>query len=227
MKRLVLPEILDQLPPDDPLALRSRGDLRRINALMRNPAMAAAALRDFARRKRIDHVTELGAGDGNFLLQVAQKISPLAPEQGTVLLDFKNNISGQTLAAFRKMNWQPQVVVADVFDWPELPAQVVVANLFLHHFEAGQLQRLLSLIARRAEIFIAVEPRRGCWPLMWSRLLWLLGCNSVTQHDAVVSVRAGFCGKELSGLWPKAGGWALTETFAPPFSHLFIACRCP
>src|SRR5690606_611777 len=32
--RVVLPEILDSLPPDDPRAIRSRGDLRRINRLM-------------------------------------------------------------------------------------------------------------------------------------------------------------------------------------------------
>jgi len=33
MKRLLVPEILDHLPPDDPRAQRSRRDLARINAV--------------------------------------------------------------------------------------------------------------------------------------------------------------------------------------------------
>jgi hypothetical protein len=56
-------------------------------------------------------------------------------------------------------------------------------------------------------------------------LLWAIGCNSVTRHDALVSVRAGFSGDELSALWPDKKNWQLTERRAGPFSHLFIAQR--
>jgi hypothetical protein len=47
----------------------------------------------------------------------------------------------------------------------------------------------------------------------------------VTRHDAEASVRAGFCGRELSELWPKSDAWVLTERAAWPFSHLFVARR--
>jgi hypothetical protein len=56
-------------------------------------------------------------------------------------------------------------------------------------------------------------------------MLWVVGCNDVTRHDAVVSVRAGFAGKELSPLWPEAPDWELAEHAAGSFSHLFIARR--
>jgi hypothetical protein len=59
--------------------------------------------------------------------------------------------------------------------------------------------------------------------LFCSRLLWAIGCNAVTRHDAVVSVRAGFSGGELSALWPDQQNWRLTEQRAGMFSHLFIA----
>jgi hypothetical protein len=52
--------------------------------------------------------------------------------------------------------------------------------------------------------------------------VWVLGCNAVTRHDAVVSVRAGFAGKELSAAWPP-GAWQLEERVAWPFTHLFVA----
>jgi hypothetical protein len=227
VKRIVQPEYLDQLPPADPQALHSRRDLRRLNTLMRHHAILASQFLGFARQNPFDSITELGAGDGNFMLRAAQKISPSLPAQNVTLLDFKDNVSAQTLASFEKIGWHPQVLVADVFAWPAAKTQVVVSNLFLHHFEPGPLRSLLSVIARRAELFIAIEPRRGQWSLAWSRLLGLIGCNAVTRHDAVVSVQAGFAGHELSALWPDGAGWQLIEKFAPPFSHLFVAQRLP
>ena len=101
----------------------------------------------------------------------------------------------------------------------------VVANLFLHHFSAPQLAGLLAGAARRAKVFIALEPRRSVWALAVSRMLWVIGCNGVTRHDAPVSVRAGFAGGELSRLWPAAEGWSLVERRAGWFSHLFVAQR--
>jgi hypothetical protein len=72
-------------------------------------------------------------------------------------------------------------------------------------------------------MFVAIEPRRAAWPLFCSRLLWAIGCGKVTRHDAVISVRAGFSGNELSDLWPDKNNWELTEQPAGAFSHLFIA----
>ena len=81
MNRIVQPELLDELPPDDPRAVRSRRDLRRINAWMRNHAIMARALQTGWNGHAPKQITELGAGDGNFLLRVAQKISPRWPKR--------------------------------------------------------------------------------------------------------------------------------------------------
>ena len=68
-----------------------------------------------------------------------------------------------------------------------------------------------------------IEPRRAAWPLFCCRWLWVIGCNAVTRHDARVSVRAGFSGRELSVLWPDKTNWQLDERHASLFSHLFVA----
>jgi hypothetical protein len=54
-------------------------------------------------------------------------------------------------------------------------------------------------------------------------MVFALGANDVTRHDAVASVRAGFLGKELSSLWLQgaASGWTLGEHGVFPFTHLF------
>jgi hypothetical protein len=225
VNRIVQPELLDALPPEDPRATRSRQDLRRINRLMGNHYLMASALEKYRGGSMSGKFTELGAGDGTFLLRVAKTIRPHWSDVKATLLDLQNNLSRGTLADFAALGWRAKAVTANVFDWPQTTeaGEVVVANLFLHHFEDAKLAELLRLVAERATLFIAVEPRRGSWPLFCSRLLWVIGGNAVTRHDAVVSVRAGFSGGELSALWPDKPDWRLTEERAGMFSHLFIA----
>jgi SAM-dependent methyltransferase len=234
MKRIVQPEFLDALSAADPRAIRSRRDLRRVNSWMGNADVLVAALvkarLPSAFSQTRPQITELGAGDGNFLLQIAQKIKvgqvsslSTSPEVNATLLDRQKNVSAETRATFSKFGWRAETVVADVFDWPQGSEEIVIANLFLHHFENERLAELLRIISERAKLFIAIEPRRARLPLFFSRLLWVIGCNDVTRHDATVSVRAGFSDKELSALWPDKKNWRLIERRAGLFSHLFIA----
>jgi hypothetical protein len=225
VKRIVQPELIDALPPADPRALRSRRDLRRVNAWMRNHSIMADALKNNLNGRVPERITELGAGDGDFLLRVAKQISPRWTNVNATLLDRQKIVRAGMLAAFEKSGWHAEPVVADVFDWPQTPAQIVVANLFLHHFEDARLAELLRTISGRAELFIAVEPQRFDHAFLCGQLTRLIGCSAVTRHDATVSVRAGFSGNELSALWPDRERWQLTERCAGMFSHLFIARR--
>ena len=74
MERIVLPELLDALPPQDQSALRSRRDLRRLNAWMRHPRIMARLLQKNLPNQDARHIVELGAGDGHFLLSVARRL---------------------------------------------------------------------------------------------------------------------------------------------------------
>ncbi len=232
MQRDVEPELLDDLPPADPGAVGSRADLRRLNSLMGHAGILSHACRhplaEPALRARPLRVVELGAGDGTLLLQLARRWSALGITAEVALLDRQNVVSGETRRAFAALHWSVQSVAADVFAWLEQPApaaDVMLANLFLHHFPEKSLRALLRLAAARTNWFIACEPRRSLSALTASRLLGFIGCNSVTQHDAVVSVRAGFAGHELSALWPAVAGWRLSERPAGRFSHCFVAQR--
>jgi hypothetical protein len=223
MKRILQAELLDSLSPDDPRAMRSRRDLRRVNAWMRNHAIMVRELKENLNGVPPRHITELGAGDGQLLRQVANTFSTRWPSPKLTLLDRQPVVAPETLDDFARIGWRAEVVVADIFDRPPEPCDVLLANLFLHHFETPRLKELLTIISQRTGLFIALEPRRAKWPLFCSRLLGAIGCNSVTRHDAVASVRAGFAGHELTSLWPEKDGWQLTERSAGPFSHLFVA----
>jgi hypothetical protein len=226
MQRAVLPELLDDLAPADPRALRSRRDLRRVNAIMRNAHIVAGVLaRTFRRPPRC--IADLGAGDGAWMAQLAAALPTHWSGVRAVLVDRQDTVTGGSLSALAARGWAPEAVMADVFDWlPGAgPVDVIVVNLFLHHFEGDRLCQLLGMVASRCSVFVACEPRRSPVALHASRLLGLIGCNAVTRHDAVVSVRAGFAGGEITALWPRAGNWMVDESARGLFSHLFVANR--
>lgn len=197
LSRSLEPEWLDELPPQDPRAVRSRGDLRRINAIMGNARIIGRHLGTATR------IADLGGGDGSLMRGLAKKRN----------LEIIN---------------VDRIHGLDVFEFLAAPGRkldAIVANLFLHHLTDHDLRRLFSLAAARAPLFVACEPRRSR-PALWaSRLVGVIGANDVTRHDSVVSVRAGFTGKELTATWPLAEGWSFVEEAAGPFSHLFVAQR--
>ena len=227
MERLLQPELLDELPPDDPRAIASREDLRRVNWFMGNVRHLARALG--SRKLRQPSVLELGAGDGTLLLKVARKIAPRwnTPIQLT-LLDQQNLLSPASKAEFRALGWEASALQTRLQDWIEStdPRQygAIVCNLFAHHFTDADLSRLFHAISKRTSLFVACEPWRNRFAPSACSLLWMLGCNEVTRHDAKISVEAGFTGSELTTLWQRAASrkFECSEDRAGLFSHLFL-----
>jgi len=232
MRRAVEPELLDDLPPGDAQARGSRADLRRLNYLMGHAGILARALRHHLVQNplcpRPLRLAELGAGDGTLMLRVAGRCSAWGVTAHVTLLDRQDLVSARTRREFVALNWSVESVAADVFDWLEQPSptvDVMMANLFLHHFTDERLSALFRLAAARTNLFIACEPRRSPLALAAARWLWLIGCNATTRHDAIVSVRAGFTGREVVERWPAGPEWATSGQSAGLFSHCFIAKR--
>ena len=229
MQRCLQPELLDELPAGDPQAVRSRADLRRINRLMGQARILAQAMAPGRRQNPLQQVVELGAGDGTGLLRFARHLARYGHTPEAQLVDQQDLLTPATRRAFSGLGWKVQAVQADVFEWLARPAttrsDLLVANLFLHHFSEPQLRELFRRATERTNLLLACEPRRSPLALTAARLLGLIGCNAITRHDAVVSVRAGFSAGELSALWPTPDRWELIEKPAGWFSHCFIAKR--
>jgi len=220
MMRLLTPELLDLLPADDPRALRSRRDLARVNAVMMQHRIMAKALAGLLSPRLL---ADLGGGDGRFLLGVARRLKQWRGVRA-VILDRQAIVGRDTREEFQALGWSCEVMQGDIFETlPLLSPDIVTANLFLHHLDEPALTRLLAAIAAQARTFVACEPRRGRFALLGARLVGLLGANEVSRHDAVVSVRAGFLGCDLSVLWPQGRQWCLQESAVLPFSHVFKA----
>ena len=244
MARVVAAEALDTLAPHDPAAIRSRRDLRRIHRAMGTQAIVTTALRHLlgARPEGAPlRVLELGAGDGHLMLGVGRSLAHSAapsPRVELTLLDRQRLVSPATIAGYAALGWHAVEAITDVTDVAEWAGaatrpqaaephwDLIVANLFMHHFEGAPLASLLAAIARRCDRFFACEPQRAWLALAGSHLVGAIGANAVTRQDAVLSVHAGFRATELSALWPgRAADWTLREYSAGLFSHCFHAER--
>jgi 2-polyprenyl-3-methyl-5-hydroxy-6-metoxy-1,4-benzoquinol methylase len=228
-QRDVRPEWLDTLPVEELRAQRSRADLRRLNRIMGSLATLRAALDCLSRNRTPTHIVELGAGDGSLMARLARQRAVRWPGLQVSLLDMQPLVTPLTRAAIERQGWSIDVVCADVFTWlreaPKRADEIIIANLFVHHFDNTQIKTLLAGIAARATAFVCCEPRRSRLALLGSHCLGALGCNDVTRHDAVASVHAGFRDQDLSGHWPQDPDWTAEETPAGLFLHRFIACR--
>lgn len=240
LPRRVSAETLDGLAEADPAAMRSRRDLQRIHRVMGTRTIVLRALRRLVTSHPPTQplrLLELGAGDGSLMLGVARALGGRAPQVELTLLDRQDLVSKATLAGYLDAGWRAKVQVRDVLDWSsssvDAPAgqgapqwDLIVCNLFLHHFEGAQLRALLAAIESRSARLFACEPRRSWLALAASHLVGLIGANAVTREDAVLSVHAGFRGQELTRIWSQAmSGWRVEEYSAGLFSHCFSAVR--
>jgi SAM-dependent methyltransferase len=226
----VLPEVLDELEPNDPRARRSRRDLRRVHRAMGSLSILKRSIARLQLAAPPRRILELGAGDGTLLLRLAHTFNPRWRGVALTVLDRHDLLSAETLGAYERLGWSLTVVRANALSWAaqnhSQHFDLCITTLFLHHFDAPGLDLLMPAIAANADAFVACEPRRNTFAWLCSHMVGLLGANAVTRGDAVKSVAAGFAHQELTSRWPRADGqWVLNESAAPPFTHCFTAVR--
>jgi hypothetical protein len=228
--RCVRPEMLDNLAPEDPGAVQSRRDLRRVHRAMRSVSALTHAISRLRLVTPPKRILELGAGDGTLVLRLAAALKPRWTGVELTLLDRQPLVNVETVDNYRRLGWQVSTLREDVLAWAQQSTggryDLCIATLFLHHFQDSELRGLLRGVIKHSRAFIAIEPRRGIAAKIGSRLIGLLGTNEVTRQDAVKSVDAGFTEGEITGAWTSiATTWWTEESLAKPFSHRFIAAQ--
>ena len=114
MKRVLTPELIDLLPADDPRAVRSRRDILRLNRINYSDALMARLLRRLAKSQSPKTITDLGSGDGLFMLHVARRLARHWRSVSVRIVDTQPAVTSETFAAFKRLNWCVEIVKADV-----------------------------------------------------------------------------------------------------------------
>lgn len=210
-QRLIVPELLDSMDPCDPRAIRSRHDLRLINAFLGNERWIAARCRRHA--LQINRISELGAGEGHLTRRLHRAI----PEAGVIGLDLRARPPGLPC----DIGW----IQGDFLQMlNESPADTCVGNLILHHFNSEKLLVLGNRL-RKCRLLVFCEPLRRMFPMTLARMALPLS-GEVTRHDMPASIRAGFVSGELPpllGLDPTV--WNVEEKESGRGSLRLIASR--
>jgi len=187
MNRRVQDEWLDGMDADDLAAVRSRRDLRLINTMMGGERWIVQQLREC---EGITHCIEIGAGEG----RLAESIKASFPEMKVSALDR----IARPVGLSEEVEW----IQGDVFQLNDVvrmrPSVAVVANLFVHHFEDGELQNLFEMLDGVGVILLA-EPYRSKGAILLGKMIYPL-VNDVTKHDMIISIEAGFVKWELTRL---------------------------
>ena len=199
LDRIIVPELLDSLEPDDPDAMRSRSDLRRLDHFLGGSRWIERVLAGHRSHQKL-RIVEIGAGEGILCARLARAF----PEVSVTGLD----LAPRPPHLPDSVGW----VSGDFFQSGEIfEADVVVGNLILHHFDESSLKKLAAHIDR-ACLLIFSEPWRDHRPLFFSH--WAAPfVGRVTRHDMPASIRAGFRARELpEALGLSAPNWIIRES---------------
>ena len=212
--RRVDPELLDQLPHGHPDGVRSRREIHLVNRLMGNHRWLCHTLS--RRGGREQRVLELAAGDGVLAYRArANRRLDALHWKGLDLAPPPAQWPGD-------WEWHQRDVLAP----HQLPdADILVANMFLHHLRNEQLLSLGQRLPESCRMIVACEPvRRSIHAWQGILLSFFIGMSAVTYHDMLVSIRAGFVGREL----PEAMGlpdWQTAVNHTPLGAYRFVAWR--
>jgi 2-polyprenyl-3-methyl-5-hydroxy-6-metoxy-1,4-benzoquinol methylase len=190
ISRDVQPEQLDSLPHDHDVARRIHEDIHRFNRLMGNFRWIGNALNRSLRPG--DRVLEIAAGRGQLIRSLHREGA----------LDKASRIAAFDAACPRPSGCPDEIEwftcrAEDFRDYGDF--NIIITCHFLHQLEDHALASLAHN-CRRADLWIAAEPRRHPFPSLLCRASALVGMSQDGIADGLTSIRAGFRRKELPRL---------------------------
>ncbi len=218
MRRTTTQELLDDdLGTPEEISL-SLDDLWRINRRLGGVSSSLRMLDHFFSRtgNHPVRILDVGSGDSRLAGRLKMKLFQRGFRAEFFVLDRRltHLESGCPSAA----GLRP--VVADVFalPFPERSFDVVMCNLFFHHFSGEKAHHLLRCLAKVASQAVLVNDlERHILPFLFIRFGYPFARSRLTRHDAPASVRQAYTRDELAALAEGAGFRNFEAQRVPPF----------
>ena len=161
-----------------------------------------------AKEQRPFKIADVGCGDGYLLRQLSKKATAAGVDVQLIGYDFSevacSLAAEKAKAAGAKVRYEQVDILAD-----ELPEKVdvIVNSLFLHHFEAADVETILKKFRdATTQGFIVEDLRRTVlgWGLAWAGGR-ILTRSPIVHYDGVVSVEGAFSIAEIQDVLEAAG----------------------
>jgi SAM-dependent methyltransferase len=197
------PELLDR--PDNPAPVLERAvrDLGAVNRWLGGRRALLRGVRPFLRADVTAgplHLLDVGTGGADLPLSLIAEAERVGRELTVTAVDHDPR-TASIAAGLTRHEPRVRVVCADAGCPPFPPGSfdLVTASMFLHHFEHGEIVRLLTVfrrLARRAVVVNDLRRHRLPWAFIGlaARVTWR---QEMFVHDAPLSVLRGFTPGEL------------------------------
>ena len=206
MRRITSAELLDDDLGTPEEISTSLDDLWRINRCLGGVWSNLRMLKRVLARAGTHSVRilEIGAGDSRLAGLIRQRLLKRGIHVESFVLDrrLSHLVGGRPAAA----GLHPVVADGFALPFPEQSFDVVMCNLFFHHFSgerAREFLRSLAGVASRAVLVNDVE--RNILPYFFIRIGYPFARSRLTRHDAPASVRQAYTRDELAELAAGAG----------------------
>lgn len=149
-------------------------------------------------------VLDVGSGDGRLAARLQEELRKRGLSAEFVAFDRRLNHltnSNHFPPGFRRVAGE-----APEFPFPPNSFDVVMCNLFLHHFSGEQARRMLQGFGKIASQAVLINDlERHPLPYFFIRVAWPFARSRVTRHDGAASVRQAYTREELGELAREAG----------------------
>lgn len=208
MRRIVSRELLD----DDNNRLGSKDlqivldDIWRINRWFGGVSGTFHLLKQICFRAQLREVRilDVGAGDGRLAACLRAKLAGDGVRAEFFIAD---RSSSHLSSCIPPPHGLPRVV-ADALDLPfrEGSFDVVMCNLFLHHFSDDSARRLLRALAKSAKHAVLINDLDRRWlSYAFIRYFPLIARSPISRLDGAASVRQAYTPEEMAALAVEAG----------------------
>ena len=188
--------MLDEGVPDEE-ALRSLADIRFVNRWLGNRGRLASIVRPYLEASPRPRLLDVGCGSADIPAYLLRK----TPRVVAVGVDIK-------LLHLEAAPREVRRVRADVraLPFPPRTFDVVMASLFLHHFDGPEVADVLrGLFALSRGALVINDLRRARVPYAFARATFpLLLRSRVSRNDGLLSIRRAFTRDELAAAFAEA-----------------------
>jgi Methyltransferase domain len=223
-KRDTTPELMDTEAVDYASFRRCLAELAQANALSLAYRPTLAFFKLLSREARFPKdrpltVIDAGSGYGD----MAREVDGLARKRGYSLsiaaIDMNPwaaRAAAEATEPFRPIRW----VTADLFEYRNEPADVIISSLFAHHLPDSQLIRFIAWMEASTKVgWFINDLERHPLPYYFLKFaFWATRRHRFMRHDGPVSVASAFKRRDWPNYLASAGlteGAASIEAWAP------------
>jgi len=225
-KRSVTPEWMDRADNSRHDLEGALKDIHKVNRFLRGSKILIDALRPCLEKQREGEtltILDVGTGGADLPIDIVRQTHSMGKRVQITAVE-----RDATTAAYAKSQTaaypEIDVQIADATRLPYAPESfdVVIASLFLHHFDDEQAARLLRdfrALARRAVLINDLRRHLIPWAFI-GLAARVTGRHPMFRHDAPLSVLRGFTTTELRHAAMEAGAPRVTLTRRFPYRLL-------